>query len=115
MHVVTFYSFKGGVGRTLALVNVGIELAKSGRKVLLVDFDLEAPGIDTFDELKPKGENAGVVDFIADYWTTQKPLEFKNYCYQTSLTSDDGGALWVMPAGKRDSNYGSQLGSIDWK
>ena len=39
---ITFYSYKGGVGRTMALVNVAAELAKRGRKVLIVDFDLEA-------------------------------------------------------------------------
>jgi hypothetical protein len=49
VYTITFYSFKGGVGRTLALVNVGAQLAKMGRKVLLVDFDLEAPGLETFD------------------------------------------------------------------
>ena len=54
MHITTFYSFKGGVGRTQALVNVGVELAKRGRRVLLVDFDLEAPGIDTYPLPKPK-------------------------------------------------------------
>ena len=52
MHIVTFYSFKGGVGRTLALVNIGIELAQTGKRVLLVDFDLEAPGLDTYKQLK---------------------------------------------------------------
>ena len=45
MYVATFYSFKGGVGRTLALLNVAYELADSGLKVLVVDFDLEAPTI----------------------------------------------------------------------
>ena len=48
MYVITFYSFKGGVGRTLALVNVGAHLALQGKSVLLVDFDLEAPGLDSF-------------------------------------------------------------------
>jgi MinD-like ATPase involved in chromosome partitioning or flagellar assembly len=53
MYTITFYSFKGGVGRTFALVNVGAYLAKRGRRVLLVDFDLEAPGLETFDRLRP--------------------------------------------------------------
>ena len=52
MYITTFYSFKGGVGRSMALANAGVELARRGRKVLLVDFDLEAPGLDTFDCLK---------------------------------------------------------------
>ena len=61
MYVTTFYSFKGGVGRTMALVNSGVELAKRGRKVLLVDFDLEAPGLDTFEAVKPKKTAPGIV------------------------------------------------------
>lgn len=43
--IVTFYSFKGGVGRTMALANVGFLAALAGRRVLLVDWDLEAPGL----------------------------------------------------------------------
>jgi MinD-like ATPase involved in chromosome partitioning or flagellar assembly len=43
--VFTFYSFKGGVGRSLALFNVGAVLADLGRRVLVVDADLEAPGL----------------------------------------------------------------------
>ena len=62
MYVVTFYSFKGGVGRTMTLVNVGVALAARGRRVLLVDFDLEAPGIPTFELFSAVTETAGVVD-----------------------------------------------------
>ena len=40
---VTFYSFKGGVGRTMALINAAAILAGRGRRVLMIDFDLEAP------------------------------------------------------------------------
>jgi MinD-like ATPase involved in chromosome partitioning or flagellar assembly/Tfp pilus assembly protein PilF len=47
-YIFTFYSFKGGVGRSLALLNVAYTLAGRGRHVLVVDMDLEAPGISTF-------------------------------------------------------------------
>ena len=43
--LTTFYSFKGGVGRTQSLYNVGVRLAALRRKVLMVDVDLEAPGL----------------------------------------------------------------------
>ena len=46
--VVTFYSYKGGVGRTFALANVAALLGRWGRKVLCIDWDLEAPGLDAF-------------------------------------------------------------------
>lgn len=43
--IVTFFSYKGGVGRTMALANVGFIAAMSGARVLLMDWDLEAPGL----------------------------------------------------------------------
>jgi MinD-like ATPase involved in chromosome partitioning or flagellar assembly/Tfp pilus assembly protein PilF len=47
-YIFTFYSFKGGVGRSLALLNAAYTLAGRGRHVLVVDMDLEAPGISSF-------------------------------------------------------------------
>ena len=44
-YIFTFYSFKGGVGRSLAVMNVAYTLAGRGRHVLVVDMDLEAPGL----------------------------------------------------------------------
>ena len=46
--IVSFYSYKGGVGRTMALVNVAHVLARDGYRILMVDFDLEAPGMTHF-------------------------------------------------------------------
>ena len=43
--VTSFYSFKGGVGRTTATVLSALLLARQGKKVMIVDFDLEAPGL----------------------------------------------------------------------
>lgn len=43
--VSVFHSFKGGVGRTLHCVATALELANRGQRVLLIDADLEAPGI----------------------------------------------------------------------
>src|ERR1700694_3929055 len=44
--VITFYAFKGGTGRTLALSNIARHLAQSrGYRVGIIDLDLESPGI----------------------------------------------------------------------
>lgn len=115
MYTTTFYSFKGGVGRTLALVNVGVELANSGKRVLLVDFDLEAPGIDTFEELRASDGQPGIVDYLCDYLKAQCPPEFDGYRYRAPLELASGGEVWVMPAGKRDTGYAARLASIDWQ
>ena len=42
---VSFYSYKGGVGRTTSLVHCALELCRRGRDVVLFDLDTEAPGI----------------------------------------------------------------------
>ena len=43
--IITLYSFKGGVGRSMALANISDVLARRGLRVLVMDFDLEAPGL----------------------------------------------------------------------
>ena len=46
--VVTCYSYKGGVGRSFALANIAVILAQWNLRVLCVDWDLEAPGLDYY-------------------------------------------------------------------
>lgn len=70
--IVTFYSYKGGVGRSMALVNVGEILADIGYDVVLCDFDLEAPGLEQYvtDVRKAAVElraRRGVVDLLEGY------------------------------------------------
>src|ERR1700685_190133 len=68
--VYTFYSFKGGAGRSMALANVAALLAKWGRSVLVIDWDIEAPGIEKFfiTNDSPSGSirssRPGIVDLI---------------------------------------------------
>jgi MinD-like ATPase involved in chromosome partitioning or flagellar assembly/Tfp pilus assembly protein PilF len=67
----TFYSYKGGVGRSMALLNVAYTLHSMGRHVLIVDLDLEAPGVSGFlrrnDELAPhEADKPDVVDLLKD-------------------------------------------------
>jgi hypothetical protein len=139
VYTITFYSFKGGVGRTLALVNVAAQLAKMGRKVLLVDFDLEAPGLETFDRLRPpeyhpvrvtRNEDQGglimelrerytptqpgMVEYVTEYLRTKSAPDVRSYVYSAGPVGKKGGHLWIMPAGRRDAQYQSALARIDW-
>jgi cellulose biosynthesis protein BcsQ len=115
MYVTTFYSFKGGVGRTQALVNVGFELARTGRRVLLVDFDLEAPGLDTYALEPHRANTPGVLDFVCDYVESGEAPDASRYLYTALAVADTGGELSVMPAGRRHGTYASRLFSVDWR
>jgi len=69
--IITFYSYKGGTGRTMALANTAWILAANGARVLAVDWDLEAPGLHRFYHpfLDPStlAATPGVIDMITEY------------------------------------------------
>ena len=69
--IVTFYSYKGGTGRTMALANVGWILASTGLKVLVIDWDLDSPGLHRyfhpFVDSRFVSATPGVIELINDY------------------------------------------------
>src|SRR5437868_14139099 len=107
MFIVTFYSFKGGVGRSMALANVAVELAQTGRRVLVVDFDLEAPGLDTLDLPKPRDPASGIVEFVSRYLETGEAPDITEDLYEAEGVGRGGGKLWIMPSGVQDDSFGS--------
>ena len=114
MYVTTFYSFKGGVGRTMALVNAAVELARRGRRVLAVDFDLEAPGLDTFDIFPSKSPVPGIIDFFREYLASGQAPEVANFIGKSPGFVDCNGELWVMPSGAQKETYAADFSQIDW-
>ena len=115
MYSVTFYSYKGGVGRSMAMVNVAVQLCQTGRKVLLVDFDLEAPGIPTFNFARSQGQVPGVVDYVTQFASTGEAPDVREFIYESQSVPSKAGRLWIMPAGRLDDDYGDRLNSIDWQ
>jgi MinD-like ATPase involved in chromosome partitioning or flagellar assembly len=115
LYVITFYSFKGGVGRTMALVNVAAELVRRGRKVLVVDFDLEAPGLETYKHLRPAKPYPGIVEYVTEFRRSYAVPNVFDYIYEAKAIGKKGGRLWVMSAGRRDRAYRNALASLDWQ
>lgn len=114
MFVVTFYSYKGGVGRTSAMVNTASRLAQARKKVLIVDFDLEAPGIDAFPSFSNDQPRNGVVEYITHFTQTGKVAPIEDFVYRVKLDSVENEVLF-MPAGRKDRQYQSDLSRLDWK
>jgi tetratricopeptide (TPR) repeat protein len=115
MYTTTFYSFKGGVGRTMALLNCATELAQRGRRVLLVDFDLEAPGIPTFEGFSGANDSPGIVDYVSDYLARGTAPTVEKYIFRSETFDAAGGCVWLMSAGKQDPAYSAKLHAIDWQ
>jgi tetratricopeptide (TPR) repeat protein len=114
MFVVTFYSYKGGVGRTSALVNVAYRLARRGKRVFVLDFDLEAPGVDSYGLLETDPNTPGLVEYISAFTASGKVPDLREFVRSSSLP-EVAGKLFLMRGGKRDNNYKTALGLLDWK
>ncbi|MDF5723100.1 MAG: AAA family ATPase [Rhizonema sp. PD37] len=111
---VTFYSFKGGVGRTTALTHVAWILAMRGRKVVAVDLDLEAPGLSTAFNLNPQ-PRYGIVDYF--YERSYLPNGVAPNIPVTEIFGEvkipnATGRVFVVPAGSLDLDYVSKVDDL---
>ena len=120
--VVTFYSYKGGVGRSFALANIATLLASWGFRTLMIDWDLEAPGLADFvgssvnipaslAEWLERGD--GLVELLTDFsHCKQVPLDWRRYTREIEVSALTG--LSLIKSGNTDETYSSRLNGLDW-
>jgi MinD-like ATPase involved in chromosome partitioning or flagellar assembly/tetratricopeptide (TPR) repeat protein len=118
MRTITFYSYKGGVGRTLTAANFAMYLSSLGLSTAVMDFDLEAPGIDSkFPGFQiPEGQ-PGVLNYILHYQQHKEPpKDIRSYSTLVSLGGTEKAApLWILPAGPYlTASYYKDLNRLDW-
>ncbi len=134
--IVTFYSYKGGTGRSMALANVAWILACSGKRVLIIDWDLEAPGLHRYYRpfLIDKGLNSseGIIDFVANFSDEAiRPVEsggeLKADWYvpfaditRLALSVDfeefpGEGLIDLISPGRQGPTYATRVNSFNWQ
>ena len=111
--IITFYSYKGGVGRSMCLANVAAVLADWGYKILAIDWDLEAPGLENFYQPYLSGQTKlevkkqiGVIDLLN---TSMSELENANTSTIFHVNIKKGIRLDMISSGRRDENYFAQV------
>jgi cellulose biosynthesis protein BcsQ len=112
--VCTFYSYKGGVGRSMALANVAVLLSRLGQKVLVIDWDLEAPGLEQYFGPQYRGmrrSTPGLVEFIASYGS-KGSLDWRECLLKAFIPK--GEPVDIIHAGRDDPEYSNRLRSINW-
>jgi MinD-like ATPase involved in chromosome partitioning or flagellar assembly len=118
MKVIAFYSYKGGVGRTLAATNFAVYLAKLGLNVVIMDFDLDAPGVDSkFPAFDLPAGQAGLIDYILRFQRDgSDPGAISEILCSVPIASPrQEYTLGLIPAGDYLApDYSAKLNELDW-
>jgi MinD-like ATPase involved in chromosome partitioning or flagellar assembly len=133
--VVTFYSYKGGTGRTMAVANIGWILAANGYRVLVVDWDLESPGLHRF--FRPfisdsmLAGTGGVIDLVRAYEDAARNAtlggptapghlahasyaKVRQHAFSIDYDWPSGGTLDFLSAGRHNHNYSTSISGLNW-
>jgi len=131
---VSFYSYKGGVGRSTILANLACWQARQGRKILIIDLDLEGPGQHSSGLFKGNsiGDSVikgGFID-LCEAWKQhpgqtvqthgeQYEWDLRDYMLRSALLDalpdTNKGEIFLMPAGKQlDEDYTQKLNKLNW-
>jgi len=125
--IITFYSYKGGVGRSMMLANLAWILAANGKNVLVIDWHIDAPSthryFGPFLIDRQLTESPGLMEFVTDYAleVTQgkkNPREVNPNLLRYAVSVDwkfpRGGSIDLVPAGRSGPSYSVAISSFDW-
>ncbi|ACU69443.1 hypothetical protein Caci_0493 [Catenulispora acidiphila DSM 44928] len=129
--IITFYSYKGGTGRSMALANAAWILASNGLRVLVVDWDLEAPGLHRyfhpFLSDRDLRTSMGLIDLVWEFVAAALDSEAQDepgwhedfarispYAMSIDFDFPGRGTVDLVPAGKQDASYSALVSSFDW-
>lgn len=117
MKTITFYSYKGGVGRSLTLSNIATRLSQLNKKVFIIDFDLDAPGLQfKFKEFTHKDVKTGIVDYIYEFSNNGNiPNKVADFTSDLIPNNENYQPISFLSAGDIEENdYWKKLSMIKW-
>lgn len=106
-----FFSIKGGVGRSTALAATAWSLAQAGKRVLVLDLDLESPGLSTSLLPTEKQPAYGITDWLVEDLVDAGDTVLDSMLATSDLSHD--GEIYVVPAhGAEPGEYVAKLGRV---
>ncbi|SEH09241.1 KGGVGR-motif variant AAA ATPase [Candidatus Venteria ishoeyi] len=106
----TLFGIKGGVGRSTALAVWAWHLAKNGKRVLVLDLDLESPGISSMLLPASYAPKFGIVDWFMEDALGQAEMVLPDMVGNSPLVTTGMGEIRVVPAaGASEGDYIAKL------
>lgn len=108
---IVFFSIKGGVGRSTALAATAWQLAQAGKRVLVLDLDLESPGLSSALLPSERQPMYGITDWLIEDLLDNGDAVFDSMVATSNLSHD--GEIHVVPAhGAEHGEYIAKLGRV---
>lgn len=108
---IVFFSIKGGVGRSTALAAAAWSLAQAGKRVLVLDLDLESPGLSSALLPTDRQPMYGITDWLVEDLVDNTGAIFSSMIAASNLSHD--GEIFVVPAhGSNPGEYIAKLGRV---
>lgn len=108
---VVFFSIKGGVGRSTALAATAWKLAQLGKRVLVLDLDLESPGLSISLLPAERQPTYGITDWLVEDLVDNGDTVLESMIATSALSRD--GEIYVVPAhGAKPGEYIAKLGRV---
>ena len=109
----TLYSVKGGVGRSTTAAVLARHLARKGERVLVVDLDLESPGLSSAMLNESERPDFGVADWFVEDLVGQGDGVIGRMIEAPAWARELDGDVRVVPAHGRDpGEYLAKLGRV---
>ena len=109
----TLHSVKGGMGRSTTAAVLAWHLARKGEDVLVIDLDIESPGLASAVFDKKELPTFGVTDWFVEALVGQGDAVLEDMVSAPAWAHDLPGDVWVAPAHGRDpGEYLAKLGRV---
>ena len=109
----TLFSVKGGVGRSTTAAVLAWHLARNGEHVLVVDLDLESPGLSSAMLDSRAQPEFGVTDWFVEDLVGQGDRVIERMTATPAWAQDFNGDVRVVPAhGSDPGEYLAKLGRV---
>ena len=107
----TLYSVKGGVGRSTTAAVLSWHLARQGERILILDLDLESPGLSSAMLSERSRPTFGIIDWFVEDLVGQSDRLIGEMAALPAWVLDFEGDVRVVPAhGRVPGEYVEKLG-----